>query len=49
MINPDLEKYIQTARSKNIPDESIKNTLTQSGWQEKEIMEALTPELKTTL
>ncbi|GEM_PF-6277065 len=41
MITPDLIQYIQAERAKNTPDDTLKTTLMASGWNEKDITEAL--------
>jgi hypothetical protein len=43
MPNPDLEKYISTAREQKISDEQIKTQLIKSGWKEDQVTEALSP------
>lgn len=43
MANSDLEKYIETARSKNVSDEAIKTELVKSGWPEDEVSAAISP------
>ena len=44
MPNPDLEKYIATARAQNATNDQIKQQLVQSGWVESEVSEALNPQ-----
>lgn len=48
MPNPDLEKYIATAREQKIPDETIKDQLIKSGWKEDQVSEALAPKASET-
>ena len=44
MPNPDLEKYIATARAQNATNDQIKQQLVQGGWVESEVSEALNPQ-----
>lgn len=48
MLNSELEKYIKLARSQNVPENQIKDTLIKSGWAETDINEALFPQSATT-
>jgi MFS family permease len=43
MANSDLDKYVETARSKNLSDEAIKAELVKSGWSEGDVNAALSP------
>lgn len=43
MVSSDLIEYIKTAKSQNLSDEQIKETLVRGGWSEVEVMEALRP------
>jgi hypothetical protein len=43
MANQELEKYIQTAREQKVSDIQIKSQLMKSGWDEKDVTEALAP------
>lgn len=43
MANPDLEKYIQAARENKISNADIKSQLLKSGWDEKDVDQALAP------
>ena len=43
MISPELEQYVKDARARHIPDEAIKNTLTQAGWPEADVLSAIMP------
>lgn len=43
MPNGELTKYISSARSQNINDDTIKAKLIESGWPEKEVSAAFSP------
>ena len=43
MPNPDLEKYIISAKEQKVPDQEIKTQLVKSGWSESDVNEALAP------
>lgn len=43
MANPELEKYVKSAREQKVPDEQIRMQLVQSGWAEAEVIEAMVP------
>ena len=43
MPNPELEKYIASAREQKVPDDQIRSQLIKSGWPESDVGEALAP------
>src|SRR3989344_4998615 len=43
MPNPDLEKYINSAREQKIPDSEIREQLVKAGWSESDVTSALSP------
>lgn len=43
MPNPELVKYIASARQQNISDDSIKNELIKQSWPQQDVLEALSP------
>lgn len=49
MPNPDLEKYIASAREQKISDDSIKSQLVKSGWSESDVSAALVPTTATSV
>lgn len=44
MPNPELEKYINSAREQKVSDEVIKSQLVKSGWSETDVLEAIAPQ-----
>ena len=44
MASIELEKFISTAKSKNVPDDQIRSTLVKSGWSETEVNQAFSPQ-----
>src|SRR3989344_29011 len=43
MPNPDLEKYINSAREQKITDSEIREQLVKAGWSESDVTSALSP------
>lgn len=49
MSNPELEKYINSAREQKVPDNEIKEQLVKVGWTESDVTSALSPKPSSSI